>query len=118
MGHYANLACLSTRDAPLSTCSHALANTTGPGGEGILPSLAPIGAHGLNPPLEAMRLAAHSEGKMPSPPGPSLAVAARRLPGRLFYGAYLPIDLGVGRPRIRYNCGMKLLFSSASARGA
>ena len=38
-------------------------------GEGILPSLAPTGAHGGT--LEPMRLAAHSEGKMPSPQGPS-----------------------------------------------
>ena len=46
---------------------------TAPGGEGILPSLAPLGAHDLIT-FEPMRLAAHCEGKMPSPPG---AVTAR-----------------------------------------
>ena len=60
-------------------CRHALAAATGPGGEGILPSLAPSGAHGLST-FERMRLAAHREGKMPSPPGPVPSRAPRRLP--------------------------------------
>ena len=55
---------------------YTLAMATAPGGEGILPSLAPLGAHDLIT-FEPMRLAAHCEGKMPSPQGPSLPVATR-----------------------------------------
>ena len=54
----------------VSLWGFGVAFLTGPGGEGILPSLAPIGAHGLSPRFEPMRLAAHSEGTMPSPPRP------------------------------------------------
>ena len=54
----------SLQGAPACSC-----NGEGPpGGEGILPSHAPSGAHGQSI-FEAMRLAAHGEGKMPSPPG-------------------------------------------------
>ena len=49
-----------------------------PGGEGILPSYAPTGAHGPTS-FAAMRLAAHSEGKMPSPPGPVATQGRDRL---------------------------------------
>ena len=68
-----------------------------------MPSLAPTGTHGL--PFEPMRLAAHHEGKMPSPPGPVAIARARsgRFPSRgscertfapafdptAFYGTYL-----------------------------
>ena len=50
--------------APACSCN----GDGAPGGEGILPSHAPLGARGQSI-FEAMRLAAHSEGKMPSPPG-------------------------------------------------
>ena len=60
--------------APACSCN----GEAPPGGEGILPSHAPPGAHGQSI-FEAMRLAAHSEGKMRSPPRTRpLAVGARR----------------------------------------
>ena len=65
----------------LGVCGGATASDGAPGGEGILPSLAPRGAQWPNPLSKQMRLAAHSEGKMPgkmpSPPGPVAVARAR-----------------------------------------
>ena len=85
--------CVSGKQGPCGRVSrmpslrgHVLAkhkrpcNGDGPlGGEGILPSHAPTGAHGLTR-FEPMRLAAHCEGKMPSPPrGPPPSQGARSI---------------------------------------
>ena len=89
----------------IANCRRARAMPTGLGGEGILPSLAPTGAHGSNPPSNQCALRRIARARCPRPQGPSLAVAARRLPAWFFLRCTLlthPLGALVSRPAIHF----------------
>ena len=75
-----------------------------PGGEGILPSHAPPGAHVLSSNQCALRRMRGQDALAPK--GPWLAEAVRRLPARRICGVYLPARpcSGDGAPGARASC--------------